>query len=129
MKYLLILPGDPKTKKNSPRILKNSRTGASFVAPSANYVHYENKCICYIRRCDGLPADPINYKVNVKVIYYMETRRRVDLTNLLEATMDILVHAGILADDNSSIVGGHDGSRVYYDREMPRAEVFIDPMK
>ena len=128
MKYLLILPGDPKTKKNSQRILKNSKTGASFVAPSSNYIYYQNQCIVYIRRCSGLPPEPISYPVNVKVLYYMETRRLVDLTNLLEATMDILVNAQILADDNSRIVAGHDGSRVFYDRAMPRAEVFIDPI-
>ena len=56
----------------------------------------------------------------------MPTKRRVDLLNLLEATMDILVHAGILADDNSSIVVGHDGSRVLYDKGNPRAEIYIE---
>ena len=52
----------------------------------------------------------------------------MDLINLLEATMDILVDAGILEDDNSNIVGGHDGSRVLYDKENPRADVYISPL-
>ena len=55
----------------------------------------------------------------------MPTRRRVDLLNLLEASLDILVDAGILEDDNSSIVVSHDGSRVLYDKENPRAEITI----
>lgn len=55
----------------------------------------------------------------------MPTKRRVDLVNLLEATCDILVHYGVLADDNSSIVAGHDGSRVLHDKERPRVEVTI----
>lgn len=112
MKYRIIIPGEPKTKKNSPRILKNHRTGKSFVAPSMDYVRYENQCLWILRQCEGRPADPIGYPVNLKCIYYMPTRRRVDLTNLLEATCDILVAAGILEDDNSDIVVSHDGSRV-----------------
>ena len=46
-------------------------------------------------------------------------------TNLLEAIDDILVYAGTLADDNSSIIVSHDGSRVLYDKDNPRTEVYI----
>lgn len=40
--------------------------------------------------------------------------------------MDILVDAGILADDNARIVTGHDGSRVLYDKGNPRVEIVIN---
>ena len=66
--------------------------------------------------------------MNVRCVYYMPTRRRVDLTNLLEATDDLLVRAGVLADDNSQIVAAHDGSRVRLDRENPRVEIEIISM-
>lgn len=49
----------------------------------------------------------------------------MDLVNLLESTCDILVDAGILEDDNSNIVAGHDGSRVLYDKNNPRVEILI----
>ena len=39
--------------------------------------------------------------------------------------MDILVLAGVLADDNSSIAVAHDGSRVLYDKDEPRTEITI----
>jgi Holliday junction resolvase RusA-like endonuclease len=55
----------------------------------------------------------------------MQTRRKVDLTNLLNAINDILVKYEILADDNSSIVFSMDGSRVFYDKENPRTEITI----
>ena len=127
MKYFLILPGNPVTKKNSQRILKNGRTGARFVAPSQNFIYYQNCCLIHLRRCCRIPERPIDYKVNVRCLYFMETRHRVDLVNLLESTMDILVHAGILADDNSNIVAGHDGSRVILGYGKPgRAEIFIE---
>jgi Holliday junction resolvase RusA-like endonuclease len=55
----------------------------------------------------------------------MPTKRRVDLTNLLEAIDDVLVKYGVLKDDNSEIITSHDGSRVLYDKDNPRTEVAI----
>ena len=69
--------------------------------------------------------ETINYPVNVQCLYYMKTKRKVDLNNLLEATTDILVKYKILEDDNSKIVASHDGSRVYYDKDNPRTEIII----
>ena len=66
---------------------------------------------------------------NVKCLYYMPTRRKVDKTNLESAIMDILVDARILKDDNSSIVAATDGSRVMYDKENPRTEIFIEELE
>jgi Holliday junction resolvase RusA-like endonuclease len=59
----------------------------------------------------------------------MKTARRVDLANLIEATTDILVKARVLEDDNSRIVAAHDGSRVNYDKNNPRAEIWIEEME
>lgn len=120
----LTLYGDPRTKKNSARILK-SRSGGRFVAPSKAYVDYETDCLRQIKR----PRSPISARVNVRCVYYMATRRKVDLANLIEATCDILVKAKVLADDNSQIVAAHDGSRVDYDKKNPRAEIWIEEME
>ena len=120
----LTLYGDPRTKKNSARILK-SRSGGRFVAPSKAYVDYETDCLRQIKR----PHIPISARVNVRCVYYMATRRKVDLANLIEATTDILVKAKVLADDNSQIVAAHDGSRVDYDKKNPRVEIWIEEME
>lgn len=120
----ITLYGDPRTKKNSARILK-SRSGGRFVAPSAAFEEYQTACLWQIRS----PPKPISAPVNVRCVYYMATRRKVDLANLLEATCDILVKAGVLADDNSRIVSAHDGSRVDYDKQNPRVEIWIDEME
>lgn len=119
----LTLYGDPRTKKNSARIFK-SRSGGRFVAPSKAYADYETDCLRQIKR----PRSPISARVNVRCVYYMATRRKVDLANLIEATCDILVKAKVLADDNSQIVASHDGSRVDYDKKNPRAEIWIEEM-
>nr|DAG63955.1 MAG TPA: Endodeoxyribonuclease RusA [Bacteriophage sp.] len=120
----LTLYGDPRTKKNSARILR-TRSGSPFVAPSKAYTDYETSCLWQIKR----PRSPISARVNVRCVYYMKTARRVDLANLIEATTDILVKARVLEDDNSKIVAAHDGSRVDYDKKNPRAEIWIEEME
>ena len=116
----MVIPIAPRTKKNSQRIVLVK--GRPIIMPSKLYKDYEKDCGKYITK----PLSPINIPVNVKVLYYMPTRRRVDLVNLLEATDDILVHYKVLEDDNSNIIVSHDGSRVYYDKENPRCHIFID---
>ena len=120
----IVLYGDPRTKKNSARILR-SRSGGRFVAPSKAYVDYETDCLRQIKR----PHSPISARVNVRCVYYMKTARRVDLANLIEATTDILVKARVLEDDNSQIAAAHDGSREDYDKKKPRAEIWIEEME
>ena len=117
---ILTIYGDPRTKKNSSRIVRSGNQ--TFVVPSAQYVNYERDSI---RQIPAEAKQEIDRPVNVRCEYYMQTRRKVDLVNLLEATLDILVKAGVLADDNSSIVVSHDGCSVGYDKEYPRVEIEI----
>lgn len=121
LKYTI--PLAPVSKKNSQRILVNQKTGKPFVAPSQAYKNFETSAGYFLR---PKPKKPIQRPVTVKVVFYMATRRRVDLTNLLEAIDDTLVHWGILEDDHSGIVVSHDGSRVLYDKDRPRVEVEIE---
>lgn len=117
------LLGDPRTKKNSQQI-RRTATGRPFVAPSKAFAEYERSCLAKIKT----PYRPVSAAVNVKCVYYMPTKRKVDLVNLLEASLDILVRAGVLADDCAAIVAAHDGSRVLLDRENPRVEIEITEM-
>lgn len=124
----LTIYGNPVTKKNSQRILyKFTKFGRKtpFIAPSKAYVDYETDCLRQIKR----PHSPISARVNVRCVYYMKTASRVDLANLIEATTDILVKAHVLEDDNSKIVAAHDGSRVDYDKQNPRVEIWIEEME
>lgn len=116
----IMLPGEPRTKKNSGRIVMAG--GKPMLLPSKQYKEYREICLWKIPAWQKARiAEP----VNVCCVYYMKTKRKVDLCNLLEATCDILVDAGVLADDNSDIIVGHDGSRVCYDKLDPRAEITI----
>lgn len=116
----IIIPISPVTKKNHQQIIKVH--GRPVVVQSPQYRKFERECGRFIES----PAEPIKSPVNVKCLYYMPTRRRVDLVNLLEATLDVLVKYGVLDDDNSKVVVSMDGSRVFYDKNRPRTEVYID---
>lgn len=111
----------PVTKKNSIQLVKMK--GRTIPLPSKKYKDYEIKALKYC------PGWQINHPVNIEAHYYMATRRRVDITNLESALMDLLVKAGTIKDDNCSIVVSTDGSRVHYDKDNPRTEVHIYTVK
>ena len=117
----ITIPIAPVTKKTHQQIIKVK--GRPMVIPSKQYKQYEKDCEKYI---EAIPFSAIDCPVNVKCLYYMPTKRRVDLVNLEECTCDILVKFGILADDNSNIIVSMDGSRVLYDKENPRTEIEIE---
>lgn len=94
-----------------------------MIIPSSKYKKYEKECGKYIHL-----TETIEEPVNVCCLYYMPTRRRVDLVNLEEATLDVLVKYKVLSDDNSNIVVAMDGSRVFYDKDNPRTEITITPI-
>ena len=108
----------PITKKNSQRIIVCHNR--PMILPSKAYLKYEKECKPYMPK-----GETIDYPINVKAVYYMPTRHRVDLTNLHEALHDILVKYGVVLDDNSKIIVSTDGSKVLYDKENPRTEVTI----
>lgn len=123
--YQTMIPLNPKTKKNHQQVLYNSKTKKPFIAQNNAYKRYERDAGWFVK----WNKPPIKEPVNVKCVFYRDSERRVDLTNLLEAIDDIIVKYGVLADDNFKIIAGHDGSRVYVDREKPRIEITITSME
>lgn len=132
------IPVCPVTKKNHSQIIAKTgrhtgkgqviyvkgKNGASipvtlYIVPSPQYQKYERACKKYI------PAENIDYPVNVKAVFYMETRRAVDITNLHQALHDILKKYGCVKDDNCNFIYSTDGSYVAYDKQNPRTEVTI----
>ncbi|MBO5282072.1 MAG: RusA family crossover junction endodeoxyribonuclease [Lachnospiraceae bacterium] len=117
----IVIPIAPITKKNHQQIVKAGNR--RMVIPSKQYRQYEADCLPFLK------AMHIDYPVNVRALYYMPTRRRVDLVNLHEALCDVLVKYGVLEDDNSKIIVSMDGSRVLYDKQYPRTEVYIEEVE
>ena len=98
-----VIPLDARTKKNSPQVFSrvNKQTGRVFtkVLPSKNYLQFEKDCLPFLK---GLPH--ITGPVNLQAVFYMKTRRNVDLVGLLQSIDDVLTTAGVLADDCRDII-------------------------
>lgn len=134
--YQAMIPLEPKTKKNSQEIrFRKAGTagfykktkyglqyiGVPFIAQGEKYEQYETDAGWFLKP----PAEPLSGRLNIRCIFYRDSRRRVDLTNLLEAIDDILIKYKIIKDDSFEIIAGHDGSRVLVDKEHPRTEIAI----
>lgn len=120
----ITINGNPITKKNHGRIVqKKFPNGKSIpiVLPSEAYTKYEKEC----KNCIPKLETPINFPINLCCKYYMETKRKCDITNLLQATCDILVKYKVIEDDNYTIITSVDGTEVFYDKENPRVEIEI----
>lgn len=115
------IPIAPRTKKNHSEITYNPVTKKRFIRPSKIYRKYEEDCGYFIPK--KLINAKINVPINIKCTFYMDKRNAVDLPNLLNAIDDILVHYGVIEDDNCRIIVSHDGSRVYYDKIHPRTVI------
>ena len=115
---------NPVTKKNHGRIVKG-KGGRRFLLPSEAYTRYQKDCKLFMPRT----TEPINAPVNIKAVYYMGTKRKVDLVNLHSTLHDVLTHYGIIADDHAGIIWSTDGSYVSYDKENPRTEVCITEVR
>lgn len=125
--------GDPRTKKNHQKIVGTGRRCPCCGKPTKQWIQQGDAYMKYAElvawQLHPVPDTPIDYPVNCCYLFYMATRRKVDGLNLEAALDDILVERGVLSDDNSRIVAGHDGTRVLYDQKNPRTEIYITKME
>lgn len=119
--YSAMIPLNPRAKKNNQKIIRNKRTNAPMIVQGDIYKQYEKDCGWFLKPLKR----PIDTPVNIKCVFYRDSARRCDLTNLLEAIDDILVDFKIIEDDNFNVLVSHDGSRVFVDRLNPRTEIII----
>lgn len=126
MRIEFTIPVRPATKKNSGQIIQVK--GRSILIPSKQYKQFEKACLPYLNQVKDT-AGVINYPVNVQCIFFTETKRKIDLPNLLNGIDDAMVKSGLLLDDNRDIIAAHDGSRVFHDKINPRIEIVISGME
>lgn len=123
------IPLEPRTKKNSQMIAGSGQRCPFCGKPKKQFIRQGSASNEYVFKAfpylQSKPTKPIDTPVHVKYLFYMATRRKVDILNLQAQADDLLVHANILADDNSNIVKSHDGTRVLYDKQNPRTEIYI----
>lgn len=123
------IPLNPKPKKNTHRIAGSGARCPICKKYKKQFVRNGNAttefAFAAARFLRPKPDKPISGTVHLVYRLYRETKHRVDDLNLYEALDDLLVKEKILSDDNINIIRSRDGSRVYYDKDNPRAEIFI----
>ena len=124
-----MIPLDPRSKKNAHRISGCGKRcpvcgkyAKQFIRNGNTTTDYAFKAVQYLQ---PKPPKPINGPVWLVYKLYTATWHRKDDLNLYEALDDILVSNGILKDDDRKKIRSRDGSRVFYDKENPRAEIYI----
>lgn len=120
---------DTRTKKNhmtiagtGPKCPKCGKKARQFVRQGSANTKYSLEAAHFLM---PRPKKPLEGPVHLVYKIFTETRRKVDDLNLYASLDDILVKEGILKDDNRDIIRSRDGSRVYYDKQRPRAEIYI----
>lgn len=128
----ITVPIAPVTKKNHNRIVTYGqvcpvckRRAFSKVLPSEAYKKYSETLMTFLPFVAKKIGTPIDYKINLKCVFYRGSKRKGDLVGYLQSIQDILVESKILLDDNSDIVVSIDGSKVDYDKDNPRTEITI----
>lgn len=126
MRLEFTIPVVPRSKKNNGQIVMRGKY--PVLLPSKAYLTFEKACLPYLKYVKDT-AGVINYPVNVQCLFFTETKRKVDLPNLLNAIDDAMVKSGLIIDDNRDIIAAHDGSRVFHDKFNPRIEITITEIK
>lgn len=110
-----------RSKKNSQRIIYNKYTNKPMIIQSELYKQFENECALFLNRY----REKIDYPINIKCTFFVNDKKRRDLTNLENAIADILVKYEVIKDDNYNIISGWDGSRIIY-RKDKEPEIIIE---
>lgn len=95
--YKGVILGEPKTKKNKPKIIRIH--GRPSIIPSDEYARFEADALRQMKR----PEETIAKRIRVVGLFYRSTFRVVDLPNLENALDDILVAGGIIRMIHSNI--------------------------
>lgn len=103
-----------RSKKNSQELIYNPKTKKPMIIQSKLYRQFEKDCSYFLKKYQS----NINYPVNLKCSFYVNDKRKRDLTNLENAIADILVKYQVIEDDNYNIIAGWDGSRIIYRPEQ-----------
>ena len=102
----------PVCGKRAKQFVRQGRVNTEYSAKAAKFLHPR-------------PPKPLEGPLHIVYLVYTGTMRVVDDLNLYASLDDILVKEGILKDDNRKVIRCRDGSRVLFDKERPRAEIYI----
>lgn len=116
----IIIKGDVPSKKNSRQLFV--RNGRMMNIPSKNYKQWHGDAL---KQITGAIPKGLKQIEQIMITISPSTKRLFDLTNKAESIMDLLVDAGVLLDDNYSVV---PAVHLYYgihNKFDPNAEINI----
>lgn len=120
----LVVPGIPRTKKNSGRIVP--RGGRHILLPSEAWQLWCDAVAPLLRSSmlrSGLA--PIAEPVNCAALFYRDALRG-DACGFYQGLADLLQHGGVVSDDKHIV--SWDGSRLLKDSARPRVELVLTPI-
>ena len=121
----ITLIGRPITKKNHQQMVV-AGNGRKFLIQSKAYRQYEKDCLKQLMYL--YKGKTITGQLSMKALYYMPTKARPDLLNLLQATADIIEKAKVISNDKN--IYSFDGSRIAgVDKLNPRCEITLEEVK
>ena len=133
------ITGDTIIKKNHRPIYINRATGKRFLGKSKRLSDYETWAVTCLKEgiveywegmilgeLPGFKLFPIKEPIQITYKFYCKTKRKVDLSNLIEAPQDALVKAEIISDDNiiKRII-----AEKFYDKNNSRCEIEIEILR
>jgi len=130
--FHIIIYGNPYVKKNSQRTIWHNYLKRTIVVYSANYTAWKKDTLMQLGlssrgkwRLNYDRPDGIDYPIILKCHFFVKDNIKRDISALYEGIQDVLVESQIIKDDNFKIIAGHDGSRVFVDKESPRIELWL----
>lgn len=124
------LPGAPRTKKTSNRLVTLGRTGRQKILPSAAFVDWQTEAGFHLAKYKAARNSSfktiIKTPVNCKALFYRD-KDVGDAVGFYQALADCLEEYRIVFND--SLIVSWDGSRMLKDALNPRVEVTLEPVK
>jgi Holliday junction resolvase RusA-like endonuclease len=96
--------GIPPSKKNNKQFWRNKSTGKMFIASSDKYQAWEKEMMYLLMK----DRKGIDTPCKIVVKFEIKTERKFDLSNKFESIADALVKAGVIKDDNWSVLSEVD---------------------
>lgn len=121
----LVLPGKPRTKKNSGRIVPFGNR--HIILPSEAWAAWCKAVAPQIRAVllrKGI--SPIDYPVNCAALFYRDAERG-DACGFYQGLADLLQHGGAVVDDKW--IRSWNGSELRKDSARPRVELVLTPIE
>jgi Holliday junction resolvase RusA-like endonuclease len=127
----IVIQGDAIAKKNSQRVVRfgKGRNTRHSIRASKAYEIWEKQALSQLF---GVGEYTGPYPAEMRIFFYRKTKRKFDLSNMLEGTQDVLQKAGVIIDDSMKYIipvidkrGSSYGWDI--DRDNPRVEVKLVP--